>query len=86
MGGQLVEIDFTLLKQVSDMLYESALVAERYACMQSFYDRLPASVIEPVHTIFENGKKYSGAEVLVAQQKLKRSFCFAIVSRLSPIS
>jgi allophanate hydrolase len=72
MGGRAVEIDFRLFNEVAEMLYGSALVAERYACMQSFFDQCPLNVIEPVRGIFEKGKKFTAAEILIAQQKIKR--------------
>jgi allophanate hydrolase len=71
MGGTPVVIDYTPLAQAAALLYESALVAERYAAIRSFFDAHEDQVIEPVRSIIASGRKYSAADVYVAQAKLQ---------------
>jgi allophanate hydrolase len=71
MGGTPVTIDFKPLAAIADLLYGSALVAERYAAIRSFFDAHEAEVIEPVRSIIAAGRQYSAADVFEAQTQLK---------------
>jgi allophanate hydrolase len=71
MGGTKVTIDYAPLSEVAGLLYDSALVAERYAAVRDFFDAHEAEVIEPVRTILANGRKYSAADLVDAQLKLR---------------
>lgn len=71
MGGRVVKIDYTPLAQAASLLYESALVAERYAAIREFFDVHEIDVIEPVRSIIAQGRKYSAADLYEAQLKLK---------------
>ena len=70
MGGVAVEVDITPMLQAAAMLYESALVAERYAAIRVFFDAHEADVIEPVRSIIAAGRNYNAADVFEAQTKL----------------
>ncbi len=72
MGGVPVKIDYAPLAQAAALLYESALVAERYAAIREFFDAHEADVIEPVRSIIAKGRSYSAADVYEAQLALKR--------------
>ena len=72
MGGTAVKIDYTPLAQAASLLYESALIAERYAAIREFFDAHEADVIEPVRSIIAKGRSYSAADVYEAQLALKR--------------
>lgn len=72
MGGTAVKIDYTPLAQAASLLYESALVAERYAAIREFFDAHEADVIEPVRSIIAKGRSYSASDVYQAQLALKR--------------
>lgn len=71
MGGSAVALDFAPFKQAAQLLYGSALVAERYAAIRPFFDQHEAEVIEPVRSIIAQGRQYSAAELFEAQTQLK---------------
>ena len=71
LGGIPVAIDFQPLAQVAALLYESALVAERYAAIRSFFDANEAEVMEPVRSIIASGRQYSAADLFDAQTRLR---------------
>jgi allophanate hydrolase len=70
MGGVAVVIDYTPLAQAAALLYESALVAERYEAIRDFFDAHEVQVIEPVRTIIAKGRQYSAADLYQAQTQL----------------
>ncbi|MET0542459.1 MAG: amidase family protein, partial [Variovorax sp.] len=61
-------------------LYESALVAERYAAVREFFDTHEADVVEPVRTILASGRQYSAADLVDAQIALR-----ALAQRVAPM-
>ncbi len=71
MGGTPITIDFSPLADVAALLYESALVAERYTAIRSFFDAHEAEVIEPVRSIIAAGRNYSAADLYAVQTKVK---------------
>ncbi|GAA4338674.1 allophanate hydrolase [Pigmentiphaga soli] len=73
LGGTAVPIDDAPLEEVALWLYESALVAERYQAIQSFFDAQPEAVIEPVRTIVGGGRGHSAADVLTMQIRLEEA-------------
>jgi allophanate hydrolase len=73
LGGVRVTIDYAPLSGAAGLLYGSALVAERYAAVRSFYDAHSDQIIEPVRSILEAGRHYSAADWVDAQVQL-RSF------------
>jgi allophanate hydrolase len=70
LGGVAVEIDYTPLAKAAALLYESALVAERYEAIRDFFDAHEDQVIEPVRTIIAKGRQYSAADLYQAQTQL----------------
>lgn len=70
MGGTPVIIDYTPLAKAADLLYESALVAERYAAIRPFFEAHEAAVVEPVRSIIAKGRTYSAADLCDAQAQL----------------
>jgi allophanate hydrolase len=64
-------LDFTPFAQAASLLYESALVAERYEAIRNFYDTHAQDIIEPVRTIVGQGRQYSAADLYRAQTQLK---------------
>jgi allophanate hydrolase len=72
LGGAAVKIDYTPLAQAASLLYESALVAERYTAIREFFDAHEADVMEPVRSIIAKGRSYSAADLYEAQLQLKR--------------
>ena len=67
LGGEPVAIDMTPHLQAAAMLYESALVAQRYAAIQPFFDAHPEHVIEPVRSIVGKGSHDSAADYCTAE-------------------
>ncbi|CAG9165627.1 allophanate hydrolase [Cupriavidus respiraculi] len=71
MGGEPVAIDYRPLAEAAALLYESALVAERYAAIRPFFDASEAEVVEPVRGIIASGRQYGAADVFAAQTRLR---------------
>ena len=71
LGGVPVAINFAPLAEAAALLYESALVAERYTAVRDFFDAHEDAVIEPVRSIIGAGRQYSAADLFAAQTKLQ---------------
>jgi allophanate hydrolase len=71
LGGAAVTIDYTPLSEAAALLYESALVAERYAAIRGFFDAHEGDLIEPVRGIIAQGRGYGAADLFEAQAKLQ---------------
>jgi len=71
LGGVPVPVDYAPLARAASLLYESALVAERYAAVRTFFDAHEAEVIEPVRSIIAQGRTYSAADLFAAQAQLR---------------
>ncbi|HSW21038.1 MAG TPA: allophanate hydrolase [Ramlibacter sp.] len=71
LGGERVDVDYTPLAEAAALLYDSALVAERYAAIRPFFDAHEAEVMEPVRGIIASGRSYSAADVFIAQTRLQ---------------
>lgn len=71
MGAQLVLIDYGPLAQAAELLYGSALVAERYLAIQAFFDQHESDLVEPVRSIIGAGRRFSASDVLEAQLRLR---------------
>ena len=80
MGGSPVTIPYAPLAEAAALLYESALVAERYAAVREFFDAHGDVVIEPVRGILESGRSYTAADVFEAQTRLR-----AIAQQVEPM-
>ena len=71
LGGARVAIDYAPLAAAAALLYDSALVAERYAAVRGFFDAHADAVIEPVRSILAAGQRYGAADVFDAQHRLQ---------------
>lgn len=71
LGGTPVEIDYAPLAEAAALLYDSALVAERYAAVRSFFDVHADAVLEPVRSILAQGARYGAADLVEAQTRLR---------------
>ena len=71
MGGTPVTIDYTPLAAAAALLYDSALVAERYAAVRAFFDAHADQVVEPVRSILAAGQGCSAADLVDAQTQLR---------------
>jgi allophanate hydrolase len=70
-GGTAMAIDYAPLAAAADLLYNSALVAERYQAIQSFFDAHEETVMEPVRSIIAKGRDYTAADLYAAQTLLR---------------
>jgi allophanate hydrolase len=70
LGGEAVPVDFSVFSDCANMLYDSALVAQRYAAIRPFFDAHESDVMEPVRSIIASGQKYSAADLVDAQTRL----------------
>ena len=71
LGGTPVTIDYAPLADAAALLYDSALVAERYAAVRGFFDAHEEDVIEPVRGILAQGRRYSAADFVDARTRLQ---------------
>jgi allophanate hydrolase len=71
LGGTPVIVPWQPLADAATLLYESALVAERYQAIRGFFDAHESEVIEPVRSIIATGRQYSAADLFEAQTQLK---------------
>jgi len=71
LGGMPAEVDYAPLAQAAALLYDSALVAERYAAVRAFFDAHEAEVVEPVRSILAQGRDYSAADFVDARTRLR---------------
>jgi allophanate hydrolase len=71
LGGIPVAIDYAPLAEAAGLLYESALVAERYSAVRDFFDANEEEIIEPVRSIIGAGRQYSAADLYAAQTRLR---------------
>lgn len=71
LGGTPVTIPFGPLAEVAALLYDSALVAERYEAIRSFFDGREADVMEPVRGIIGAGCGFSAADHCEALTRLR---------------
>lgn len=70
LGGEAVPLDFAPLAACAEMLYGSALVAQRHEAIREFFDAHEVEVIEPVRSIIASGKAYSASDLVAAQTRL----------------
>ncbi len=70
LGGEAVPIDFSVFSACAEMLYGSALVAQRYEAIRGFFDTHEAEVMEPVRSIIGAGRQHTAADLVAAQIRL----------------
>lgn len=80
LGGTKVTIPYAPLAQAAGLLYDSALVAERYAALREFVDGHEADIVEPVRGILSAGRKFSAADLVDAQIRLR-----SLAQRVQPM-
>lgn len=71
LGGTAVTVDFAPLAEVASLLYDSALVAERYTAIRKFFDAHEGDVVEPVRSIIAAGRGYSAADLYETQARVR---------------
>jgi allophanate hydrolase len=71
LGGVEVRFRYQPFAEAAALLYESALVAERYAAVRDFFDAHEDQVMEPVRGIIAQGRAYDAADLCLAQTRLR---------------
>ncbi len=71
LGGRMATVDYRPLAEAAALLYDSALVAERYVAVRAFFDAHEDDVIEPVRGILAQGRRYSAADHAEALTRLR---------------
>jgi allophanate hydrolase len=71
LGGTPVEIDYAPLAEAAALLYDSALVSQRYAAVRLFFDAREPEVMEPVRSILARGRDYDAAQYVEAEIRLR---------------
>jgi allophanate hydrolase len=72
-GAELVPIDVQPLLDAALLLYEGALVAERYAAFGAHIDARPADADPTVAEIVRGAGKFTAADLVIDQQRLRES-------------
>ena len=75
LGYTLTEIDFAPFREAGEMVFKSAMVAERLIDYGDFIDASPDAVVEPVRTAINAGRDFSARDlykILHRLQALKR--------------
>jgi len=70
-GGERIEIDFSLFRAAADLLYSGPWLAERLAAVGQFIDAHPDEVNPVVRGIITGAKKYSAVESFEANYRLE---------------
>src|SRR5262245_19509759 len=71
LGGQRVEIDFSVFRAAADLLYAGPWVAERLAAVQPFLESHAAELDPVVLTIISGAAKYSAVDAYKAEYRLR---------------
>jgi len=70
MGGQAVEIDFTLLNEAQAILYDGPWIAERTTWLAARVERHREALHPVTRAILESGHQYSACDLFRAQYRL----------------
>jgi allophanate hydrolase len=71
LGGERVEIDFSIFRAAADLLYSGPWVAERLAAIESFIADHADDIDPIVRQIIQGGAKYSAVDTFRAQYRLQ---------------
>lgn len=70
LGGDAADIDFEPFREAGQLIFDSALVAERAASYGEVLDRAPAQLVPPVAAILERARRYSAVDGFRAQYRM----------------
>ncbi len=70
LGGERVEIDFSLFLEAARLLYEGPWLAERYVAIREFIESSPDALHPVTRAIIEKGRDPSAADVFTAMYRL----------------
>lgn len=62
LGAKIIEIDFDPFREAARLLYQGGWVAERYAAIRSFIEKLPEALHPVTRQIIEGARKLSAAD------------------------
>jgi allophanate hydrolase len=79
LGGEVIDIDFTLFYQVAQMLYEGAWVAERYTVVEELLRKNPEALHPITRKIISLAEKFSAADAFLGIYRLE-----SLKQRLKP--
>lgn len=71
MGGQRVDIDFSVFLNTARLLYEGAIVAERYAAIRPFIESQAEAMYPVTRSIIQAASKFSAADAYHTLYQLK---------------
>lgn len=69
LGAELVELDFTPMQQLAELLYGGPWVAERYAAIADFMDAQPEQMNPVVRGILANAANFSATDAYRAEYR-----------------
>lgn len=69
-GGTLTQIDFAPFKEAGDLVFQSALVAERLIDFGDFIQNYPDKVVGPVAEAISAGRSFSAQDLFKVQHRL----------------
>ncbi|MGA3241111.1 MAG: allophanate hydrolase [Bryobacteraceae bacterium] len=70
-GGEKVEIDFSIFRAAADLLYSGPWVAERLAAIREFVEAHADQMNPVVHGIVSGAKRYTAVDAFAAEYKLR---------------
>jgi allophanate hydrolase len=70
-GGEQVEIDFSIFRAAADLLYSGPWVAERLAAIQEFVEAHADRMNPVVREIIYSAKRYTAVDAFAAEYKLR---------------
>ena len=70
LGGQRVEINYSVFRRAADLLYSGPWVAERFAAIQDFFDRHADEMNPVVREIIAKSRNFSAADAFKSQYAL----------------
>jgi allophanate hydrolase len=70
-GGEKVEIDFSIFRAAADLLYAGPWVAERLAAIQEFVEAHADQMNPVVRGLISGAKRYTAVEAFAAEYKLR---------------
>ena len=71
LGHMLEEIDFAPFREAGEMVFASALVAERLVDYGDFIASTPCTVVPAVRAAIDAGRKYSARDLFAVQHRLR---------------
>lgn len=71
LGGEAVEVDYTLFREAARLLYDGPWLAERHLVIRDLLRSRPEAVLPVVRQIIEAGSRFSAADAFTGQYRLR---------------